>query len=121
MDRPLDEIFEQARNECGLSHGELWLRYFELGGTSTGLNSTGSGMNSSMGSANTGTTNGASGIGSSTSTTPNSQGVASGTGTGNTQSVMIPGSPVNGMQTDNGNGTSTLSVPGQTPQTVPNK
>jgi len=37
MDRPLDEIFEQARNECGLSHGELWLRYFELGGTSTGL------------------------------------------------------------------------------------
>ena len=25
------------RQESGLSHGELWLRYFELGGMSTGL------------------------------------------------------------------------------------
>jgi hypothetical protein len=27
----------RAREDVGLSHGELWLRYFELGGMSTGL------------------------------------------------------------------------------------
>jgi len=26
---------DQARRDAGLSHGELWLRYFELGGMST--------------------------------------------------------------------------------------
>jgi len=28
---------EQARQELGLSHSELWFRYFELGGMSTAL------------------------------------------------------------------------------------
>lgn len=35
MTSPLCEIFDQARQNAGLSHGELWLRYFELGGMST--------------------------------------------------------------------------------------
>jgi len=30
-------ILEQARLELGLSHAELWFRYFELGGMSTAL------------------------------------------------------------------------------------
>jgi hypothetical protein len=35
-DRAIDEL-DTFRQEAGLSHGELWLRYFELGGMSTGL------------------------------------------------------------------------------------
>ncbi len=30
-------LLEQARLATGLSHGELWFRYFELGGMSTAL------------------------------------------------------------------------------------
>jgi hypothetical protein len=30
-------FLEQARLEVGLTHGELWFRYFELGGMSTAL------------------------------------------------------------------------------------
>lgn len=30
-------VLEQARRDVGLSHGELWFRYFELGGMSTAL------------------------------------------------------------------------------------
>ncbi|MGI8662325.1 MAG: hypothetical protein ACR2LQ_03830 [Acidimicrobiales bacterium] len=30
-------ILEQARLDTGLSHGELWFRYFALGGMSTAL------------------------------------------------------------------------------------
>jgi hypothetical protein len=33
----LTEVLDQARCDAGLSHGELWLRYFELGGMSTAL------------------------------------------------------------------------------------
>ena len=29
------DVLDQARRSAGLSHGELWLRYFELGGMST--------------------------------------------------------------------------------------
>ena len=32
-ERPLD-LLDRARQEAGLSHGELWMRYFELGGMS---------------------------------------------------------------------------------------
>jgi hypothetical protein len=32
----LDEL-DRYRQEAGLSHAELWLRYFELGGMSTGF------------------------------------------------------------------------------------
>ena len=28
-------MLNQARTDAGLTHGELWLRYFELGGMST--------------------------------------------------------------------------------------
>jgi hypothetical protein len=35
-DRRMDEL-DMYRQEAGLSHGELWLRYFELGGMSTGF------------------------------------------------------------------------------------
>ena len=35
-ERAIDEL-DTFRQEAGLSHGELWLRYFELGGMSTGL------------------------------------------------------------------------------------
>jgi hypothetical protein len=35
-ERALDE-FDAFRQEAGLSHGELWLRYFELGGMGTGF------------------------------------------------------------------------------------
>src|ERR1700689_1301867 len=31
------DVLDAYRQEAGLSHGELWLRYFELGGMSTGL------------------------------------------------------------------------------------
>ena len=30
-------LLERARRETGMSHGELWFRYFELGGMSTAL------------------------------------------------------------------------------------
>jgi len=30
------DVLDAYRQEAGLSHGELWLRYFELGGMSTG-------------------------------------------------------------------------------------
>ena len=30
-------VLEQARLEVGLSHSELWFRYFELGGMSSAL------------------------------------------------------------------------------------
>ena len=29
------DVLDAFRQEAGLSHGELWLRYFELGGMST--------------------------------------------------------------------------------------
>jgi hypothetical protein len=35
-DVPIDQL-DTFRQEAALSHGELWLRYFELGGMSTGL------------------------------------------------------------------------------------
>lgn len=35
-DRAVNEL-DTFRQEAGLSHGELWFRYFELGGMSTGL------------------------------------------------------------------------------------
>ena len=31
------DLLEQARSAAGLSHDELWMRYFELGGMSTAL------------------------------------------------------------------------------------
>ena len=34
--RAINEL-DAFRQKAGLSHGELWLRYFELGGMSTGL------------------------------------------------------------------------------------
>ena len=33
---PID-VLDTFRQDAALSHGELWLRYFELGGMSTGL------------------------------------------------------------------------------------
>jgi hypothetical protein len=30
-------LLDSYRQEAGLSHGELWLRYFEIGGMSTGF------------------------------------------------------------------------------------
>jgi hypothetical protein len=35
-DVPIDSL-DHFRQDAALSHGELWLRYFELGGMSTGL------------------------------------------------------------------------------------
>lgn len=35
-DTPLD-VLDAYRKTAGLTHGELWLRYFELGGMSTGF------------------------------------------------------------------------------------
>jgi hypothetical protein len=35
-EEPID-VLDAYRREAGLSHGELWLRYFELGGMSTGF------------------------------------------------------------------------------------
>jgi hypothetical protein len=37
MDEPAVDQLDSYRQEAGLSHGELWLRYFELGGMSTGF------------------------------------------------------------------------------------
>jgi len=31
------DVLDQYRRDADLSHAELWLRYFELGGMSTGL------------------------------------------------------------------------------------
>jgi hypothetical protein len=36
LDPPVD-VLDAFRLQAGLSHGELWLRYFELGGMSTGF------------------------------------------------------------------------------------
>ena len=33
----LSDELDRARQDAGLSHGELWMRYFELGGMSTAL------------------------------------------------------------------------------------
>ena len=30
-----NDVLDQARRDAGLTHGELWLRYFEIGGMST--------------------------------------------------------------------------------------
>jgi hypothetical protein len=35
-DRTTDAL-DRARRQAGLSHGELWVRYFELGGMSTAV------------------------------------------------------------------------------------
>jgi hypothetical protein len=37
MTEPVLDVLDAYRQEAGLSHGELWLRYFELGGMSTGF------------------------------------------------------------------------------------
>lgn len=37
MARPLTDKLDRARRDARLTHGELWLRYFELGGMSTAL------------------------------------------------------------------------------------
>jgi hypothetical protein len=50
--------------------------------------------------------------------TSRGSGLVSGTA-GSPRSVMIPGSPVPGMLLDNGNGTSSIMVPGSTTQVVP--
>jgi hypothetical protein len=35
MTEPTPDALDAYRQQTGLSHGELWLRYFELGGMST--------------------------------------------------------------------------------------
>ena len=35
MSAPADTVLDRARQNAGLSHGELYLRYFELGGMSS--------------------------------------------------------------------------------------
>jgi hypothetical protein len=37
MAQPINDLFERARLEAGLTHGELWFRYFQLGGMRTGF------------------------------------------------------------------------------------
>jgi hypothetical protein len=37
MHEPSVDSLDVFRQESGLSHAELWLRYFELGGMSTGV------------------------------------------------------------------------------------
>lgn len=37
MNPPDGSVLEDGRMAAGLSHGELWLRYFELGGMGTAL------------------------------------------------------------------------------------
>jgi hypothetical protein len=37
MADPRPDLLDQFRRDAGLSHSELWLRYFELGGMSTAL------------------------------------------------------------------------------------
>jgi hypothetical protein len=34
---PAPDVLDTYRQEAGLSHAELWQRYFELGGMSTGF------------------------------------------------------------------------------------
>lgn len=54
----------------------------------------------------------------SSATTSRGPGLVSGT-PGLPQTIMIPGSPIPGMLLDNGNGTSTIMVPGSVPQVIP--
>jgi hypothetical protein len=37
MSGPRSDVLDKARQNAGLTHGELWMRYFCLGGTSTAL------------------------------------------------------------------------------------
>jgi hypothetical protein len=37
MTQGLSDVLDRSRQDAHLSHGELWLRYFELGGMSTAL------------------------------------------------------------------------------------
>jgi hypothetical protein len=37
MTEPAPDVLDAYRQQTGLSHGELWLRYFQLGGMSTGF------------------------------------------------------------------------------------
>jgi hypothetical protein len=37
VSEPASNVLDVYRQEAGLSQGELWLRYFELGGMSTGF------------------------------------------------------------------------------------
>jgi hypothetical protein len=37
MTEQLSDLLDRARREAGLTHGQLWLRYFHLGGMRTGL------------------------------------------------------------------------------------
>jgi hypothetical protein len=37
MDDPVTDALDNFRQEAGLSHGDLWLRHFELGGMSSGF------------------------------------------------------------------------------------
>ena len=37
MSAPTSDVLDRARQDAGLTHGELWLRYFQLGGMSTAL------------------------------------------------------------------------------------
>jgi hypothetical protein len=37
MIQPTSAVLDRSRQDTGFSHGELWLRYFELGGMSTAL------------------------------------------------------------------------------------
>ena len=54
------------------------------------------------------------------SSVPTSGGPALVTGTaGAAQTIMVPGSPTGGWLTNNGNGTSTVVIPGGVPQLVP--
>lgn len=51
-------------------------------------------------------------------TTPRGSGLVTGS-PGGPQMIMIPGSPVPGMMMNNGNGTSTIMVPGSASEVVP--
>lgn len=37
MDERLSDVLDTYRQDADLTHGELWFRYFELGGMSTSL------------------------------------------------------------------------------------
>lgn len=37
MDNHPPDLLDQARQDAGLSHGELWLRYFALGGMTAAI------------------------------------------------------------------------------------
>ena len=37
MSGPLNDVLDRGRQSAGLTHGELWLRYFCLGGMGTAL------------------------------------------------------------------------------------